>query len=103
MHKHDIWQVIPYVLPIISYLIGKSKGKLQVPAKIRALMENQQVMDTIIKGIDTAQSMKNMTDEQKREYVRAWGKSELYGVLGEWLPDSAINFLIEHTIAKRKG
>lgn len=103
MHKHDLWQVLPYVLPILSYVIGTSKGKLQVPAKVRKLLENRQVIEVILKGIETAQSMKSMTDEQKREYVRAWAKSELYGVVGEWLPDSAVNFLIEHAIVRRKG
>ena len=103
MHKIELWQLIPYILPIISYLIGKSRNKLQVPDKVRRLIENRQVIEVIIKGVEAAQSMKSMTDEQKREYVRAWAKSELYGVLGEWLPDSAVNFLIEHTIVKGKG
>lgn len=103
MHKFDIWQILPFVLPVISYLIGKARGKFQVPANIQKLLDNQQVMDTIIKGIQTAETMKDMTNEQKREYVRAWAKSELYSLLGEWLPDSAVNFLIEHTIVKQKG
>lgn len=103
MHKHDIWQLIPYILPILSYLIGTSRNKLRVPDRIRKLLENNLVVDVIINGVQAAQSMKQMTDEQKREYVRAWAKSELYGVLGEWLPDSAVNFLIEHVIVKSKG
>lgn len=103
MNKHDLWQVIPYVLPVISYVIGKSKNKLQVPGNVRRLLDNRQVIDVVTRGIDTAQSMKDMTDEQKREYVRAWGKSELYGILGEWLPNSAMNYLIEYLIARKKG
>lgn len=103
MHKIDLWDVIPYLLPVISYLIGQSRNRLRVPKPVQKLLANQKVIQVITKGIETAQALKGHTDEEKREYVRAWGKSQLYGVVGEWLPDSAVNFLIEHTIVKSKG
>jgi hypothetical protein len=107
MHKHTDWVavaslVLPYILPIISYAIGHSKGRLQIPAKVRAWANNPDVKAVVTKGIATAQSMQNMTDEQKREYVRAWAKSELFGILGEWIPDSSLNWLIEHMIVQQK-
>ena len=103
MHKVDFWDIVPYLLPVISYLIGQSRNKLRVPKQVQKLLDNQQVIEVIVKGVETAQAMKDRTDEQKREYVRAWAKSELYGLLGQWLPDSAVNFLIEHAIVKRRG
>ena len=103
MHKIDIWTVLPFLLPVISYVIGVSRNKLKVPAAVQKLLGNPEVIEIIVKGIGTAQTMKGKTDEEKREFVRAWAKSELFRVLGQWLPDSAVNFLIEHTITKQKG
>lgn len=103
MHKVDFWDVIPYLLPVISYVIGISRGRLQAPAAVRKLLGNREVIEVILKGVETAQAIKEKTDEEKREFVRAWAKSELFRLLGKWLPDSAVNFLIEHTIVKQKG
>jgi hypothetical protein len=103
MSKVDYWHIIPYILPVISYLIGLSRNRLKVPRQIRWLLENPEVMQTIARGVEAAQAMSGKTDEEKREYVRAWAKSELYKLLGEWLPDSAINYLIEHVIVRRKA
>ena len=102
MSKIQIWQLIPYLLPVISYVIGKSKNRLAVPKPVRRLLEDQDAIEIIVQGIEAADAMSGKTDEEKREYVRAWAKSELYRLLGEWLPDSAVNFLIEHTIVQRK-
>ena len=103
MHKVEFWDVIPYLLPVISYVIGASRNKLRVPAAVQKLLGNADVIAVIAKGIETAQAIKGKTDEEKREFVRAWAKSELFRLLGKWLPDSAVNFLIEHTIVKQKG
>jgi len=103
MHKVQLWEVIPYVLPVISYLIGQSRNKLKVPQAVQKLLTNQAVIEVIVKGIEMAQTIKEKTDAEKREFVRAWAKSELYRLLGQWLPDSAVNFLIEHAIVKRKS
>jgi len=102
MSKIDFKQLIPYLLPIISYIIGKSRNRLRVPKLIRRLLENQDAIDIVIRGVETAEAMEGKSDTEKREYVRAWAKSELYKLLGEWLPDSAVNFLIEHVIVRRK-
>ena len=103
MSKADIWQTVLYLLPVVSYLFGKSRNMLRVPRQVRWLLENHEVIETILRGIEAAESMEGKSDEEKREYVRAWAKSELYKLLGEWLPDSAINFLIEHAIVRQKG
>lgn len=103
MSKNDIWQVIPYILPILSYIIGKKRNKLRVPKPVSVLIDNAEVIEVIIEGIEAAESMKDKTDEEKREYVRTWAKSELYKLLGDWLPDSTINFLIEHALVRRKA
>jgi len=102
MSKIGFWQLIPYLLPIISYVIGKSRNRLRVPKPVRRLLENQEAIDIIVQGVEVAGAMKGKSDTEKREYVRAWAKSELYKLLGEWLPDSAVNFLIEHVIVRRK-
>jgi hypothetical protein len=103
MSKLDFWQIVPYILPVISYIIGRSRNKLRVPKQVSWLLENSDVIDVIAKGVEAAEVMSGRTDDEKREYVRAWAKSELYKLLGEWLPDSAVNFLIEHAVVKRKG
>ena len=103
MSKNDFWQVIPYILPILSYIIGKKRNKLRVPKPVSVLIDNAEVIEVIIEGIEAAESMKDKTDEEKREYVRTWAKSELYKLLGDWLPDSTINFLIEHALVRRKA
>lgn len=103
MGKIRFWQLIPYLLPIISYIIGKYRNRLRVPKQIGRLLEDQEVIEVIIQGIEAAQAMKGKSDDEKREYVRSWAKSELYKLLGEWLSDSAVNFLIEHVIVRRKS
>ena len=103
MSKNLFWQLIPYLLPVLSYIIGKSRNKLRIPGKIEGLLKDQQVIDIVVQGIETVQSVQGKSDEEKREYVRSWAKSELYKLLGEWLPDSAINYLIEHIIVRRKN
>lgn len=103
MSKVDIWQMVPYLLPVISYLIGKSRNRLRVPKQVRWLLENQEVIELIAQGVQAAETMKDKSADEKREYVRAWAKSELYQLLGEWLPDSVVNFLIEHAVVKRKN
>lgn len=103
MSKSLFWQLVPYLLPIISYILGKSRNKLRVPKQISRLLEDPEVIDIITHGVEAAEATAGKSNEEKREYVRAWAKSELYKLLGEWLPDSAINFLIENVIVKRKN
>ncbi|HET6452832.1 MAG TPA: hypothetical protein VFI02_00385 [Armatimonadota bacterium] len=102
MSKNQFWQLAPYLLPVLSYIIGKSRNKLRVPKPVGKLMGDGQVLQIIVQGVEAAQEMKGKSDEEKREYVRAWARSELFKLLGEWLPDSTLNFLIEHTIVKGK-
>ncbi|HUV05490.1 MAG TPA: hypothetical protein VMX94_10335 [Armatimonadota bacterium] len=104
MSKIEFRQLIPYLLPIISYIIGKSRNPLwrTVPKPIRRLLENQEAIGIIVQGVEAANAMNGEAEAEKREYVRAWAKSEIYKLLGEWLPDSAVNFLIEHVIVRRK-
>lgn len=103
MSKVQFWQLAPYLLPVLSYIIGKSRNKLRVPKPVGKLIEDGQVLQIIIQGIEAAQAMKSKSDEEKKEYVRAWARSELFKLLGEWLPDSTINFLIEHAIVRSKS
>ena len=103
MSGNDLWQVVLYVLPILSYIIGKKRNKIRVPKPIAVLIDNPEVIEVIIEGIEAAESMKDKMDEEKREHVRAWAKSELYKLLGDWLSDSTINFLIEHVLVRRKA
>ena len=103
MGKMEFWQMVLYLLPVVSYILGKSRNELRVPKQIGQLLKDPEVIDIVIRGIETAQSMKDKSDEEKREYVRSWARSELYKLLGEWIPDSAINFLIEHVIVRRKS
>lgn len=103
MSKNELWQVIPFILPIISYIIGKRKNAIRVPKPISALLENADAVAVVVQGIEAAETMKDTTSEQKRAYVRAWAKSELQTLLGGRLPESTINFLIEHALVRRKG
>lgn len=101
--KTEIWQWLIYALPIASYILGITRNRLKVPKDIRALLANRDVMDVIFRGIEAASEVSGKTDVEKREYVRSWAKTELYRLLGDWLPDSAVNYLIEHVIVKRKA
>ena len=102
MSKNQFWQAAPYLLPVISYVIGKSRNRLRVPKAVGRLIGDGLVLQIIVEGVEAAQAMKGKSDDEKREYVRAWARSELFKVLGEWLPDSTINFLIEHVIVRSK-
>lgn len=103
MSKINFWQLIPYLLPVISYFLGKFRNRLRVPKRIGRLLENADVIEIIARGVEAAEAMQGKSDDEKREYVRSWAKSELYKLLGEWLPDSAVNYLIEHVIVKQKA
>lgn len=100
----DLW---PYLLPLISavlsYLAGILRNKLKMPKPITDLLQNVRVMDTIAAGIMAARTLEGATDAEKQEHVRQWAKAEIYKLVGEWLPDSAINFLIETVIVRTKG
>ena len=95
--------MLPYLLPILAYLIGRAANLMKLPGPVARLVKDPGVAKAIREGIEAADSMSEKTDAEKREYVRAWAKSELYKVLGEWIPDSGINLLIEHIIVRRKG
>ncbi|MHB1459292.1 MAG: hypothetical protein ACYC0V_20470 [Armatimonadota bacterium] len=101
--KTEIWQWLIYALPIASYALGITRNRLKVPKEIRGLLANRDVMDVIFRGIEAASAVSGKTDVEKREYVRSWAKTELYRLLGDWLPDSAVNYLIEHVIVKKKA
>jgi hypothetical protein len=101
MDKVDIWHWIVYLLPVASYFIGIAKVKLQMPKEIRSLLANRDVMDMIYEGIKAAAYTQGKSNDEKREYVRKWAKSELFKLLGRWVPDSVINYLIEHIIATK--
>ncbi len=103
MNKINVWQIVPFVLPVLSYIFGKSKNKLSVPKPIGDLMKDDEVMKVIIQGVQSAADLSDKSDDEKREYVRSWAKSELFKLLGEWLPDSAVNFLIEKIIVGQKA
>ena len=103
MSKNQFWQLAPYLLPVLSYVIGKSRNKLRVPKPVGKLIGDGQVLQVILQGVEAAQETKGKSDDEKREYVRAWARSELFKLLGEWLPDSTINFLIEHAIVRSKS
>lgn len=102
MSKFDIWQWAVYLLPILSYLIGAARNRITVPKEIRSLLANREVMGLVAQGICTAASIEGKSDAEKREYAREWAASELRKLLGERLPDSAINYLIEHIIVSGK-
>ncbi|MDH7481139.1 MAG: hypothetical protein QHH26_04065 [Armatimonadota bacterium] len=103
MNKIHLWQFLPYILPVISYVIGKQMNRLRVPREVLRLISNPNIVGIITQGVKTAQALHGKSDDEKREYVRSWAKSELYKLLGKWFPDSTINFLIEHVIIRRKA
>lgn len=102
MAKLHVWQILPYILLVVSYLVGLSRNKFKLPSRICALLKDPAVTQVLELGIKAARLMEGKSDTEKREYVRAWAKSELYKLVGEWLPDSAINYLIEHLIVRAK-
>ncbi len=103
MSKIDIWQAAAGLLPLLSYIIGRNRNKLRVPKPISVLVENADVIRVIVQGIEDAEKMRDKSDDEKRAWVRERAKSELCRLMGDRLPDSSINFLIEHALVKRKG
>ncbi|MHB1000468.1 MAG: hypothetical protein ACYC27_14610 [Armatimonadota bacterium] len=95
--------ILPYLLPVISYLIGKAVNKIKVPAGIAKLLNNPDVMQIIREGIEAATENAGKSDADKIAYVRDWAKKEIFSRVGPWLPDSTINYLIEHVIVRKKA
>ena len=103
MDKRFLWQIAPYLLSLLSYVIGLMRNKFRLPGSISRLLGNRVVLDILNQGIEAARAMDGRTDEEKREYVRTWVRAELSRLTGEWLSDSTINYLIEHSIVSRKA
>lgn len=107
MSKSDAWNLfwylLPYVLPAIAYALGKARNALKLPKLVANLLANPEVLQIIEEGVKAAKAMEGKSDTEKREYVLKWAKEQLYRLLGNWFPDSIVNYLIEHVIVKAKG
>lgn len=97
------WQLAPYLLAILSYLIGKARNLLRVPKPAAQFLANPDVMRIIQEGVEKAGALQGRSDTEKREFVLAWARMEIYKLLGDWLPNSAINLLIEVVINRKKA
>ena len=103
MSKADVlWALIGIVLSIVSYLVGWAKDRWGLPKPIARLLANKEVMDLIADGVGEAAALAGRSDAERQEYVRSWAKTELLLLLGDEVPDSAINFLIERVVVGRK-
>jgi len=96
------WRALPYLLPILAYVIGKLKNSLKVPAAVAGLLKDPEVRAIIEREIELAGELAGKTPEERRQYAMIEARAELYYYLRETIPDSSINFLIEHSIVKSK-
>lgn len=103
MGKTTLWQLIPYLLPVISYLLGISLSRAHVPKQVRAFLRDSQVLNLFAEGVRIADGMSGMSDTEKRDYVRGWVCCELKKALGYRPPDSVVNYLIEDSVLRRKS
>jgi len=97
-----IWVLVFVVLNILSYLFGLAKDKWGLPKPIAMLLKNKAVMAAIRESVEVGAAMMGKSNEERRVAVAVWVRRELAEVLGTYVPDSAINFLIEKVIADRK-
>lgn len=99
----DKWlNVLPYAIAIVAYVLGKVIGRKPIPKSVRKLLADPAVMDAVLKGIEAAGELAGKSDAEKKDYARQWIREELQRLLGIWLPDSVVNYLIEHVIVTRK-
>ena len=100
-----LYLALPYLLPIVSallsYLFGV-KGKIKVPARIKALVNNKTVQEIVRDGVANAETMKGMNNTERQAYARKAIQAAVCAELKEFVPDSALNFLIENIIVKSK-
>jgi len=98
---------MPYIigigLSIATGILGWLKDRWNLPKPITRLLANKQVMELIVQGVAEGAVLSGKMGEERREYVRKWVKGQLSMLLGEVVPDSAINFLIEKVVADRKA
>jgi hypothetical protein len=66
-------------------------------------VQNGDVLQVVQEAISLAQATSGKSDAEKREVALNWAKKELYKLLGQYLPDSAVNFLIETVMVQIKG
>jgi len=98
-----VLMTLPYILPIVSYLIGRALNVIKVPPAVANLLKDGEVMDLIRQGIAAGNDQTGKTNAEKQAYVREWALGEMRKLTGEWLSDSTINFLIEHAIIRSKA
>lgn len=105
MHFNEdtFWKTLPYLLPVIAYILGWVRDKWRLPKPIAKLLANKAVMALIVQGVAEGAVLSGLTGDQRREYVREWAKGQLHNLVGEVVSDSAINFLIEKVVADRKA
>lgn len=85
----------------IHYL--KPKLKIKLPKKIYALANNKEVMAVIEQAIQGAATMSKLkSNDAKRAYVRDKVKFAVKDLVGEFVPNSVLNTLIELIIQKGK-
>lgn len=100
----DLWiQVLIFLGPVITFLLGLAKARLGLPPAIANLVKNKPLMAALNEGVEAADLMKDKSPDEKRKYVLQWASSQIYNLTGDWLPDSTINFLIENLIVRRKA
>jgi len=99
-----VWELLPYILAILTYLFGLAKNKWKMPKAVGALLSDKELMDAIRKGVEDADKLKGKTGAEKQEFVRTWVKSAIQNIPGlSFVSDSSINFLIELVLTKRRA
>ncbi len=99
-----LWDSIPYILMIITYFLTK-KGKvtLRLPKVVRKLIENRDVMRLVSEAVRIAGAQSGKSEDEKRALARDAIRKGVQDVLGQWLPDSVVNLLIEKAITEKKA
>ncbi len=101
-NEETFWRALPYLLPIITFIIGWIHQNVKLPKAITKLLTDPAVMQLVHNEI-AALEVSAMTDMQKQEVARGVLRTFLATHVGEILSDNTINLLIEKAIADRKA
>lgn len=94
--------IIGLVVAAITFVLGKSLGKVKVPAEVGKILNNKEVMQIITDTVNLAKGWTDKTDNEKRDGVRSIIKKALKSKLGIDIPDFILNYVIEKVIVKMK-
>lgn len=107
--KAHFWDILPYLIPVIasmwgSFYAGIQRGKWKfIPLRVRKYFNNPDVMKIVNQVVVVAAACTGKTGDQKKAYAIGLVCDTVDKELGITIPDSVVNYLIEHVLNEKKG